>query len=136
MTLQSLSIGTTASESMHVTDAVVQAFADVSGDHNPVHLDAAYASGTRFKERIAHGMLAGALVSSVIGNRLPGHGTIYLSQSLQFKAPVFCGDHITAKVTIVEHLAKGRLRLRTEVHRSDGTLVVDGEAVVIPPATP
>ena len=134
MTQEVISIGATADETMHVSEATVRAFAEVSGDHNPVHLDATYAGTTRFKQRIAHGMLAGSLVSSVIGNRLPGHGTIYLSQSLTFRAPVFLDDHITAKVTVVEHMAKGRLRLRTEVYRQDGTCVVDGEAVVIPPA--
>ena len=89
---EDLSVGDSAGMTRTVTDEVIQAFAEVSTDSNPVHLDQAYAEGTMFKGRIAHGMLSGAYVSAVIGMQLPGPGTIYLSQSLRFRRPVRLGD--------------------------------------------
>lgn len=118
------------------SDDVVQ-FAQVSGDANPVHLDEEAARATRFGGRIAHGMLVASLISSALAMRLPGPGTIYLRQSLKFTAPVRIGDTVTARVEIVEVIAdKGRLRLVTTCRNQHGELVIDGEALVIPPEQP
>lgn len=127
-------IGVRASRTKTITDADVRAFAEASGDTNPVHLDEAYAATTRFGRRIAHGMLTASLISAVLGNDLPGVGTIYLSQLAQFKAPVYLGDTITTTVELTafredKHIAT----FRTTCTNQDGTLVVDGEAVVIAP---
>jgi 3-hydroxybutyryl-CoA dehydratase len=94
-------IGDSASISKTITDADIQAFAEVSGDHNPLHLDEEYAAQTRFGRRIAHGMLSASLISAVLANELPGTGSVYLSQSLKFVRPVFLGDTVTARVTVI-----------------------------------
>jgi 3-hydroxybutyryl-CoA dehydratase len=96
-----LKIGDSASISKTITDADIQAFAEVSGDHNPLHLDEEYAAQTRFGRRIAHGMLSASLISAVLANELPGTGSVYLSQSLKFVKPVFLGDTVTARVTVI-----------------------------------
>ena len=104
------------------------------GDTNPVHLDDAYAAATRFGRRIAHGMLTGSLISAVLGNDLPGHGTIYLGQDLKFKAPVFIGDTVTATVELVKYREDKRIAtFHTTCTNQDGVLVIEGEAVVIAP---
>ena len=127
-------IGDSAQLSKTVKDEDIRIFAEVTGDKNPLHLDDEFASKTIFKRRIAHGILTAALISSVIGNRLPGNGTIYLSQTLNFLAPVYVGDEVTAKVEVLQVLKEGkRLRLKTQVINQNGTVVVDGEALVIPP---
>jgi 3-hydroxybutyryl-CoA dehydratase len=127
-------IGDSAQLSKTIKDEDIRVFAEVTGDKNPLHLDDEFASKTIFKRRIAHGILTAALISSVIGNRLPGNGTIYLSQTLNFLAPVYVGDEITAKVEVLQVLKEGkRLRLKTQVINQNGTVVVDGEALVIPP---
>lgn len=127
-------VGDSAQLSKTVKDEDIRMFAEVTGDKNPLHLDDEFASKTIFKRRIAHGILTAALISSVIGNRLPGNGTIYLSQTLNFLAPVYVGDEITAKVEVLQVLKEGkRLRLKTQVINQNGTVVVDGEALVIPP---
>jgi 3-hydroxybutyryl-CoA dehydratase len=130
---EDLSVGDSAEITRTVTEAVIEAFAAVSTDSNPVHLDAAYAEGTIFKGRIAHGMLSGAYISAVIGMQLPGPGTIYLSQSLRFRRPVRPGDEVTARVT-VEALdpKRGEVTLST-VCEVAGKRVVEGEAVVLAP---
>lgn len=129
-------IGQTASLSRTITDADVRTFAEISGDHNPVHLDDAYAVGTVFGRRIAHGSLTSALISAVLGQHLPGHGTIYLSQSCQFKRPVYIGDTITARVEVTDYRADKRITtLKTDVFNQDGKVVITGEAVVIAPTT-
>ena len=128
-----LSVGQTA-ETTHVVGAAdIEAFAAVSGDVNPVHLDEAYAKTTPFGGRIAHGMLSAAYISAVIGNRLPGPGAIYLSQSLRFRRPVKIGDEVTALVTIKTlDAAKGHATLET-VCLVAGKTVVDGEALIMVP---
>ena len=127
-------IGDSAQLSKTIKDEDIRVFAEVTGDKNPLHLDDEFASKTIFKRRIAHGILTAGLISSVIGNRLPGNGTIYLSQTLNFLAPVYVGDEITAKVEVLQVLKEGkRLRLKTQVINQNGTVVVDGEALVIPP---
>jgi 3-hydroxybutyryl-CoA dehydratase len=127
-------VGDSVQLSKTVKDEDIRIFAEVTGDKNPLHLDDEFASKTIFKRRIAHGILTAALISSVIGNRLPGNGTIYLSQTLNFLAPVYVGDEITAKVEVLQVLKEGkRLRLKTQVINQNGTVVIDGEALVIPP---
>ena len=106
----------------------------MTGDFNPVHLDQAYAEKTIFKGRIAHGLLSVGLLSSILGNILPGHGTIYLSQEVKFLAPVRIGDTITAEVEVIELISdKNRAKFRTTCMNQDGKLVVDGIAWAMPP---
>src|SRR5215212_1002169 len=95
-------VGDSAEITKTIDDSDIQAFADVTGDHNPVHVDDAFAARTRFGRRIAHGMLSASLISAVLANKLPGEGSVYLGQTLQFVAPVFPGDEITARVTVKE----------------------------------
>jgi 3-hydroxybutyryl-CoA dehydratase len=126
-------VGRRAERTFHVDDARIRAFADVSGDHNPVHLDDAHAAGTRFGGRVAHGMLTAAFFSSVIANDLPGPGTIYLGQTLRFTAPVRPGDDVRCEVVVTAlDPARGRATLTTRAHVGD-TLVADGEAKVLLP---
>ncbi|MCC6802753.1 MAG: MaoC family dehydratase [Anaerolineae bacterium] len=127
-------IGETASRIRTISDDDVRAFAQISGDTNSIHLDDTYAASTPFGRRIVHGMLTASLISAVIGNDLPGIGTIYLGQDLKFKAPVFIGDTVTATVEIVKYREDKRITtLRTTCTKADGTLVIEGEAVVIAP---
>lgn len=127
-------IGMTFSRTRTITDDDIRAFAQASGDQNPVHLDDDYASRTPFGKRIAHGMLTASLISSILGNDLPGPGTIYLGQDLKFKAPVFVGDEVTATVELVKFREDRRIAtFRTTCTKQDGTLVIEGEAVVIAP---
>lgn len=130
-----LTIGASASRTKTFSDEDVRAFARISTDTNPVHLDDSYAVTTRFGRRIVHGMLTAGLISAVLGNDLPGPGTIYLSQSLQFKAPVYVGDTVTATVEVTAiREGRGIVTLATTCTRQDGTVVISGEAVVLVPA--
>ena len=132
-TIDQLNIGDKASLTKQITESDVLRFAEVTGDRNPIHLDPEYASKTRFKERIAHGMLTASLISAVISTRLLGPGNIYVSQSLEFKAPVKLGDVIQAEVELIEKIPdKNRVRLKTTCRNQDGTVVIDGEAIVLP----
>ncbi|MCU0465313.1 MAG: MaoC family dehydratase [Anaerolineae bacterium] len=132
----SLTIGVTASRTRTITDEDIRAFAQASGDTNSIHLDDAYAASTPFGRRIAHGMLTASLISGILGNDLPGVGTIYLGQNVKFKAPVFIGDTVTATVELTNYREDKRIAtFRTTVTNQDGVLVLDGEAVVIAPAT-
>ncbi|MBB6341190.1 acyl dehydratase [Pseudomonas fluvialis] len=128
-----LEIGQKASLNKTVEERDVQLFAAVSGDNNPVHLDAAFAAETLFKERIAHGMFSGALISAAIACELPGPGTIYLGQQLRFTRPVKLGDTLTVELEVLEKLPKGRVRLATRVFNQNAEQVVDGEAEVLAP---
>jgi len=129
-----LEIGATASRSKMFTDEDVRDFARISGDHNPIHLDDTYAAETRFERRLVHGMLTASLISATIANDLPGEGTIYLSQSLQFKAPVFIGDTVTATVEVVKFRPERQIAtLVTRCVNQAGTVVIEGEAVVLAP---
>ena len=124
--------GQSASITRQVTAEDVEAFAEVSGDTNPVHLDPDYAATTRFGSRIAHGTLAVSYISAVLGTRFPGPGTIYLSQNVSFLKPVFIGDTITATVSVSKYRAeKGVLTLVTECFNQAGDKVVDGQAVCL-----
>jgi 3-hydroxybutyryl-CoA dehydratase len=129
-----LHIGARASRTKTITDDDVRAFAQASGDTNPVHLDEAYAATTQFGRRIAHGMLTASIISAILGNDLPGPGTIYLGQEVKFKAPVYIGDTITAAVELIKYREDKRIAtFRTTCVNQDGTLVLEGEAVVIAP---
>ncbi len=128
-----LEVGQQARLQRTVEERDIQLFAAVSGDRNPVHLDAEYAAASLFKERIAHGMFSGALISAAIACELPGPGPIYLGQQLKFTRPVKLGDQLTVELEVLEKLAKGRVRLATRVSNQAGELVVDGEAEVLAP---
>ena len=129
-----LEVGQKASFVRAVNEREIQLFAEVSGDRNPVHLDAEYAAGTAFKERIAHGMLTGAYISAAIATTLPGPGSIYLGQNLRFTRPVKLGDVLTVELEILEKLPKNRVRVGTRVVNQTGKAVVEGEAEVLAPA--
>ena len=103
----------------------------MSGDRNPVHLDAEFAAGTLFKERIAHGMFSGALISAAVACTMPGPGTIYLGQTMKFTRPVKINDTLTVRLEILEKLPKNRVRIATRVFNQNDELVVDGEAEVL-----
>lgn len=132
-TIDQLNIGDRASISKLITEHDVIRFAEITGDKNPIHLDKFYAKQSGFGERIAHGMLTASLISAVLGIKLPGPGNIYVSQSLKFRAPVKFGDVIEAEVEVVEKVPeRNRVRLKTTCRNQDGTVVLEGEAVVIP----
>jgi 3-hydroxybutyryl-CoA dehydratase len=132
--IENLEIGMTRHLHKQVTDRDIELFAEVSSDRNPVHLDEAYARDTIFQGRIAHGMLTAALISAVIGEQLPGHGTVYLGQTLKFLAPVRPGDVVRAevKVTAIDH-SRRRVTLETMCAVGD-TVVLRGEALVLAPS--
>ena len=115
-----------------ITQEDIQAFARISGDTNPLHLDEDYARSTRFGGRIAHGLLVAGLISAVLGTKLPGPGAIYLGQELRFTAPVRPGDTVTARVRVeAVDSAKGRVSLSTEVVNQDGAPVITGKARMV-----
>lgn len=126
--------GASASRTKTFTDEDVCTFAHLTGDTNPVHLDADYAAATVFSQRIVHGMLTSALISAVLANDLPGPGTIYLGQNLKFKKPVFIGDTITATVTISQVRAERKIvTFETTCTNQNGEVVIEGEATVKAP---
>ncbi len=131
---EDLTLGMRASIMKTVMADDVVGFATLSGDHNPVHLSDHFASKTRFGGRIAHGLYTASLISAVLGMRLPGPGAVYLSQTLNFRAPVRIGDVITVSAEVVELIAEGRrCKLACECV-VDGKVVLDGEALVMVPA--
>ncbi len=133
-TIDDISGGMSASFAKTVSDQDIVAFADLSGDHNPVHLDQVYAETTIFKGRIAHGMLSAAFISTVLGTKLPGAGCIYLAQSLKFRAPVKVGDTVEATVTVTA-VDQERRQVTLETRCAVGeTVVIDGEAQMMVPA--
>lgn len=132
--IEDLEIGLARSVSKTVTDEDIALFAQVSTDHNPVHLDEDYARDTIFAGRIAHGMLTASLISAVIGEQLPGHGSVYLKQDLKFLAPVRPGDRVTACVTVAE-IDHSRRRVTLDcLCRVGDTEVLKGEALVLAPS--
>jgi 3-hydroxybutyryl-CoA dehydratase len=132
--IEDIEIGMSRSLRKIVTDRDIEMFAEVSTDHNPVHLDDSYAQDTIFEGRIAHGMLTAGLISAVIGEQLPGHGTVYLGQSLKFLAPVRPGDMVLAEVEVTDiDYAKRRVRMETRC-LVDGKKVLVGEATVLAPS--
>jgi 3-hydroxybutyryl-CoA dehydratase len=127
-------VGDAAETSKTITDEDVRAFAELTGDRNPVHLDEEYAATTRFGRRIAHGMLGASLISTVLASELPGPGSVYLSQTLRFTAPVYLGDTVTARVTVTNvREDKPVVTLETVCVNQRGERVVEGEAVVLAP---
>lgn len=130
--IDELEVGQSAEMAKTVTESDIALFAGVTGDFNPVHVDAVAAERTRFGGRIAHGILSAGFISAVIAMRLPGAGSIYLSQSLRFTKPVRIGDTVTARVEVLEVVAtKRRVRLATTCRNQNGETVVEGEAVVM-----
>jgi len=130
--MMKFNIGDSASISKTITDADIRAFAEVTGDHNPLHLDDDYAAKTRFGRRIAHGMLSASLISAVLANELPGAGSVYLSQTLKFVNPVFPGDTVTARVTVIEiRDNKPIVKLETVCLNQRNENVLQGEATVL-----
>lgn len=132
--IEDMEIGMTRSLSKIVTDRMIELFAEVSSDRNPVHLDDFYARDTIFEGRIAHGMLTAGLISAVIGEQLPGHGAVYLGQTLKFMAPVRPGDRVTATVTVTAmDIARRRVTLDCACRVGD-RVVLKGEALVLAPS--
>lgn len=136
-TIEELKVGDSAEFSKTVSEADIYLFAGITGDFNPAHVDEEYARKTYFATRIAHGMLSAGFISTVLGTRLPGPGTIYMRQELTFLGAVKIGDTITAKAEVIEiDTAKGRVKLRTTCDNQQGQRVLTGEALVSPPRPP
>ena len=132
--IDDLKIGMHSQLTKQITDRDIELFAEVSTDHNPVHLDDEFAKGTMFKGRIAHGMITASLISAIIGEQLPGHGTIYLGQTLKFMAPVRPGDTVVARVEVTKiDASRRRVSLDCQCFVGD-TIVLKGEAQVLAPA--
>jgi 3-hydroxybutyryl-CoA dehydratase len=132
--IDELKVGDVAEFAKTISESDIYLYAGVTGDVNPVHINEAYAQKTFFKTRIAHGMLLGGFISTVLGNKLPGPGTVYIKQELIFLAPVRIGETITARAEVVEMITeKNRVRFKTTCVNQDGTIVLDGEALVSPP---
>jgi 3-hydroxybutyryl-CoA dehydratase len=129
---EDIQVGDTAVFSKTITDYDIYQFAGLTGDFNPMHIDNEFAKGTFFKERIAHGLLTGSFISTVLGMKLPGPNSIYLSQNFKFLAPVKIDDTIKATVEVVEKRDdKKIIKLKTQVFNQRMEMVVDGEAVVM-----
>ncbi len=127
-----LEIGSSASLTRKVNESDVIAFADITGDSNPIHLDEEEAKKTVFKSRVVHGMLTASFISAILGTKLPGPGTIYLEQNLKFKKPVYVNDTVYVQVTVSDIIneEKGIYRLDTIIKNSIGEIVTEGYAVV------
>lgn len=136
-TIKELKVGDGAEFTKTISESDIYLFAGVTGDLNPAHIDEEYAKKTFFKTRIAHGMLLAGFISTVMGNKLPGPGTIYIKQELNFLAPVRIGDTITARAELTQIVPeKNRARFKTTCLNQDGKTVLDGEAIVSPPKPP
>ncbi len=133
-TIDELVLGQSAQFSKTISESDVYLYAGITGDFNPAHINQAYAEKTPFKTRIAHGMLTAGFISNLLGTQLPGPGSIYLQQTLNFMAPVVIGDTVTATVEVIEILVeKKRVRMKTICTNQEGTVVLQGEAVISPP---
>jgi 3-hydroxybutyryl-CoA dehydratase len=127
-----IKIGDTFSTTREVTDPLMRDFAELSGDHNPIHLDEEFARTTRFGQRIAHGMLSGGFISAVLGNEFSNRKILYLSQTMRFTAPTFIGDTITTTGTVTAlREDKGIVTLSTECKKQTGEVTLTGESVVL-----
>ncbi len=133
---EDLEVGQEASMSRTVSEADIVAYAALSGDYNPVHIDADYAAKTIFKERIAHGILAAGYISALFGMKLPGPGSIYISQTLSFRAPVKIDDHVESKVKLIELIPEKKRARFDCVCTVNGKPVLTGEAVLMVPSRP
>jgi acyl dehydratase len=123
-------VGQTVSFTQVIDDKLVRGYADLTGDHNPIHVDEAFAKKTKFHQRIAHGGILFGIVSMVLGDKMPGIGTIFMSQLVNFHAPVFINDKVTVVVTITALLPKHVAKLSTIATKQDGTVVMDGVATI------
>lgn len=133
-TIELIDVGDSAFQEKVITENDIKLFGEVTNDYNPAHFDSEYAKGTIFKKRISHGMLIGSLFSKVFGMDLPGNGSIYLSQSLRFRRPVYFDDVITATVTVTEiDLEKNRVKFDCVATNQNDVVVVIGEALIMPP---
>lgn len=132
-TYSQINVGDTASFEKTVSESDVYLFAGITGDMNPAHINEEAMKNSSFGGRIAHGILTAGFISAVLGMQLPGPGTIYLSQQLNFKAPVKIGDTVKAVAEVIEKLEKGRVRLKTTCQTQAGVVVLEGEALVIAP---
>ena len=132
--IEDLKTGQAASFAKTVSEADIVLFAGVSGDTNPVHLDQSFAEKTPFKTRIAHGMLSAGFISTVFGTKLPGPGSIYMSQTLRFKAPVKIGDTVVATCTVTEIIAEKRRAMFSTICKVGDTVVIEGEAMIMVPS--
>ncbi len=126
-------LGSTATFSKTISETDIYQFAGITGDFNPMHVDEQYAQTTKFGRRIAHGMLTSSFICTVLGMKLPGVGTIHVSQQLEFKKPVFIGDTVTVQLEVIEVLEKGFLKIRSTIFNQNNDIVVDGFSVVKPP---
>jgi 3-hydroxybutyryl-CoA dehydratase len=132
--IDEIEVGDIASFGKTITESDIYQFASTTCDFNPAHVNEVYAAGTFFKKRIAHGMLTTSLISNVLGTIMPGPGTIFVSQNVQFMAPVYIGDTITAEVEIIElNHEKNRAKFGCKCINQAGTVVLKGEGVVMPP---
>lgn len=134
MKITQIEVGMKKEVELKTTRETVNNFAEVSGDFSPIHMDEEYARETRFGRCLVHGMYIGSVISRIIGMELPGKGTIYVSQNLLFKRPIFIGDTVTVGVEVLEkNVEKNRVRLRTYCVNVENEMLVEGEAVVMPP---
>lgn len=136
-TINEIKTGDFAEFAKTISESDIYMYAGITGDLNPAHINEAYAQKTFFKTRIAHGMLTAGFISAILGMQLPGPGTIYMKQELKFMAPVRIGDTIVARAEVIEvKEEKNRIKLKTTCTNQEGTVVLDGEAVVSPPKAP
>ncbi len=133
MNIQDIKVGMSSSYSQTITDADIKAFAEISGDNNPVHMSDEYASASRFGKKIAHGLMSASFFSALFGTRIPGPGCVYVSQSLSFKRPVYIGDTVTATVTVKSIEASNRRVFFETVCKVKGKAVITGEAELFIP---
>lgn len=136
-TINEITIGDSAEFAKTISEFDIYMFAGITGDFNPVHINEDYAKQTFFKTRIAHGVLTAGFISTLLGTQLPGPGSVYIKQELNFLAPVRIGDTITARVEVVEILdKKNQVRMNTACFNQNNTKVLDGEAIISPPRPP
>lgn len=131
--INEIKIGASASYSQTITDADIKTFAGISGDNNPIHMDDNYASNSRYKKRIAHGLLSASFFSALFGTKIPGYGCVYVSQNLNFKRPVYLGDTVVAKITVIsiDH-EKKRVKFKT-ICLVRNKIVIEGVAEIFVP---
>jgi len=131
--ISEIEIGQKASITQEITEGNILIFAGATGDLNPVHINEDFAEKTKFTTRIAHGMLSVSLIAAVLGRKLPGEGSVYVSQDVKFKAPVFIGDIITAEVEVIaKDIERNRITLNTTCMNQSGQIVIEGQAVSMP----
>lgn len=132
MKYEEIKINQTFETDKRITANMVESFAEITGDKNPIHLDEEFAAHTLFKKRIAHGMLSLSIISSILGMEFPGPGTIYMKQEVKFLKPIYVDEKITVKITVKDKIEeKFRLILTTQIIKEDGSLGIDGEALVL-----